>query len=110
MMQVSRLLHHPLAKAILWVVLFMGVALCINLAGIAVTGNLTEWEQWLERNATPFLIWRLCLYSVTAYGWLRMRRQLYRINENGIVPKRLVRAEIGAITTITLLEASVLLN
>tara|TARA_R110000823_G_scaffold28365_3_gene82619 strand:- start:520 stop:852 length:333 start_codon:yes stop_codon:yes gene_type:complete len=110
MMRASTLLRHPLARAILWVTLVLGIAAGINLAGIAVVGNLASWSQWLEEHTTHFLVWRLCLYSVTVYGWLWMRRRLCRTAENGAARKRLIRAEIGAVTAITLLEASVLLT
>ena len=106
----SRVLTHPLAKALAWVTLILGIALGVNLAGITVVGNLSGWSQWLDAHATHFLIWRLSLYSVTIYGWLRMRRRLCRDAENQTARRRLVRAEIGAVAAIALLEASVLLT
>ena len=106
----SRVLTHPLAKALAWVTLILGIALAVNLAGITVLGNLSRWSQWLDAHTTHFLIWRLCLYSVTIYGWLRMRRRLYRDAGNQTARQRLGRAEIGAVVAITLLEASVLLT
>lgn len=109
MTRASTLHHHPLVRAILWVTLVLGIAAGINLAGIAVVGNLASWSQWLEEHTTHFLVWRLCLYSVTVYGWLWMRRRLHGGNENRAARTRLVRAEIGAIAAITLLEASILL-
>ncbi len=110
MMRTSTLLHHPLTRAILWLMLVVGIAVGIDLAGIAVLGNLASWSQWLEEHTTHFLVWRLCLYGVTVYGWLWMRRRLHQGGENRDARKRLVRAEIGAVATITLLEASVLLT
>ncbi|MAC35357.1 hypothetical protein [Parahaliea mediterranea] len=105
-----RVLTHPLAKALAWVTLILGIAMGVNLAGITVLGNLSGWSQWLDAHASHFLIWRLGLYSLTIYGWLRMRRRLYRDAENRAARQRLVRAEIGAVAAITLLEASVLLT
>lgn len=110
MSRASSLLRRPRTKALLWVMLIMGIAIGINLAGIARLGNLSGWNQWLEAHATHFLIWRVFLYSTTLYGWLRMRPRFYRPTENRAAHRRLLRAEIGAVAALILLEASVLLS
>lgn len=101
------LFSRPLGKALLWTTLVVLVAAGINLVGIGVVGDITAWSQWLDDYAGYFLAWRLCLYGATIYGWLWMRRRLYRDAE---ARQRLFRAEIGAIAAITLLEVSVLLT
>lgn len=110
MSRASTLLRHPLMRTFLWVMLIVGIAIGINLAGIARLGNLSGWSQWLEAYATHFLIWRLVLYSATFYAWLRMRPRLYQHAENRTAHTRLLRAEIGAVAAIVLLEANVLLS
>jgi hypothetical protein len=110
MSRASGLLRHPLARVLLWIMLVMGIAMGVNLAGITLLGNLSGWSLWLDAHATHFLIWRLILYSLMVYGWLWMRRRQYQNAENRAARMRLVRAEIGAVAAITLLEASVLLT
>ena len=73
----------------------------------AAANTLAAYRRDLDDYAGYFLAWRLCLYGATIYGWLRMRRRLYRDAE---ARQRLFRAEIGAIAAITLLEVSVLLT
>lgn len=101
------LFSRPLGKALLWTTFVVLVAVAINLVGIGVVGDITAWSRWLDDHAGYFLAWRLCLYGATGYGWLWMRRRLYRDAE---ARQRLFRAEIGAIVAITLLEVSVLLT
>lgn len=110
MSRASGLLRHPLARVLLWIMLVMGIAMGVNLAGITLLGNLSGWSLWLDAHATHFLIWRLCLYSLTIYGWIMMRRRLCQNAENRATRQQLIRAEIGAVAAITLLEASVLLT
>jgi hypothetical protein len=40
-----------------------------------LVGSVAGWERWLGCTAGYFLVWRLCLYGATAYGWVWMRRR-----------------------------------
>lgn len=79
-------------------------AIGINLLGIELAGGIPEWQQWLKDNTGYFRLWRILLYSVLAYGWYRLRRQLHR---QGISPEqhhRLLRTEIALVALLLLLE------
>lgn len=71
-----RLLCGRFGVALLWVGLMFGVAIIINVVGIAVVGDIEGWTRWLQDHSGYFLIWRLCLYGFTAYAWYRMRLRL----------------------------------
>ena len=51
-------------------------AVSANIVGIYLLGSVAGWEQWLAAASGYFLVWRLCLYGATAYGWVWMRRRL----------------------------------
>jgi hypothetical protein len=91
---------------ILWGLLVVFVAVGINLLGIEMLGDLHRWHQWLQSHAGYFMTWRLCLYGVTAYGWHRTRHRLLGLSDTAGANRRLVRAEIAAVLTIAVLEAS----
>lgn len=101
-------------KALLWTVVVVAAAVGANVVGIYLVGSVAGWEQWLAAAAGYFLVWRLCLYGVTAYGWVWMRRRLLaREAQNGAdgqARRRLVRSEIAAVIAILALEASLLMQ
>ena len=102
------------AKTLLWTVVLVTAAVGANLLGIYLGGSVTSWEQWLAATAGYFLVWRLCLYGATAYGWVWMRRRLLaREAQNGAdgqARRRLVRSEIAGVIAIVALEASLLMQ
>ncbi len=63
------LLNRRVARALLWTLLLIALAVAANIAGIYLVGSIADWEQWLADAAGYFLLWRLCLYGATAYGW-----------------------------------------
>lgn len=98
------------AKALLWTVAIVAAAVGANLAGIYLVGSVAGWERWLAAAAGYFLLWRLCLYGATAYGWLWMRRRLLAREADAQARRRLVRSEIAGAVAIVALEASLLLQ
>ena len=75
---------------------------------------MAGWERWLTATAGYFLVWRLCLYGATAYGWVWMRRRLLaREAQRGAdrqARRRLLRSEIAGVAAIVALEASLLMQ
>jgi len=105
-----RLFNARLGWALLWTLLVVLAAVAVNLAGIRLIGSLGGWSHWLRAHAGCFLIWRLCLYTATGYGWWWMRQRLRRRETSPDAHRRLLRTEIAAVLSIVLLESSVLLR
>lgn len=101
-------------KALLWTMVLVAAAVGANVAGIYLVGSVAGWEQWLAATAGYFLVWRLCLYGATAYGWIWVRRRLLaREDQHGAdkqARRRLVRSEIAGVIAIVALETSLLLQ
>lgn len=104
------LFSRRLAKALLWTVLIVAAAVGANVAGIYLVGSVAGWEQWLAIAAGYFLVWRLCLYGATVYGWIWMRRRLLAREDGAQARRRLVRAEIAGVVAIVALETSLLMQ
>jgi hypothetical protein len=108
------LFNQRLAKSLLWAMVIAAAAVGANIAGIYLVGSVAGWQQWLAAAAGYFLVWRLCLYGATAYGWVWMRRRLLaREDLNGTdeqARRRLVRSEIAGVVAIVALEASLLMQ
>lgn len=102
------LFNRQVGQAFLWCSLIILVAVLINLIGIQAVGDIEQWQHWLNQHAHYFLLWRICLYAATGYGWLWMRRRLLQREPDKAVHQRLLRSEIAAVLTIVLLETSVL--
>ena len=99
------------AKALLWTVVLVAAAVGANLLGIYLVGSVAGWERWLAAASGYFLVWRLCLYGATAYGWMWMRRRLLaREGDDTQARLRLVRSEIAGVIVIVALEASLLMQ
>ena len=105
-----RLFSARLGRAILWTLLIVLVAIAINLVGIRLVGDIDGWSRWLRAHGGYFLIWRLCLYAATGYGWWWMRRRLRQRETSSDAHRRLLRTEIAAVLAMVLLEGSVLLR
>ena len=67
------LFNRRAMKALLWTVLLVAAAVGANIVGIYLVGSVANWERWLAATAGYFLVWRMCLYGATAYGWVWMR-------------------------------------
>jgi len=104
------LLGRRAAKVLLWTVVIVAAAVGANIVGIYLVGSVTGWERWLAAAAGYFLVWRLCLYGATAYGWVWMRRRLLAREDDAQARRRLVRSEIAGVIAIVVLEASLLMQ
>ena len=104
------LLNRRAAKALLWTVVLVAAAVGANVVGIYLVGSVASWELWLTATAGYFLVWRLCLYGATAYGWVWMRRRLLAREDDAQARRRLVRSEIAGVVAIVALEASLLMQ
>ncbi|AKE71634.1 MULTISPECIES: hypothetical protein [Pseudomonadota] len=108
------LFSRRVGQALLWAVMLVAAAVGANIVGIYLVGSVAGWEQWLVAAAGYFLVWRLCLYGATAYGWVWMRRRLLAREEqngtDGQARRRLVRSEIAGVFAIVVLEASLLMQ
>lgn len=99
------------ARVLLWTVVLVAAAVGANLVGIYLVGSVAGWERWLAAASGYFLVWRLCLYGATAYGWMWMRRRLLaREADDAQARRRLVRSEIAGAVAIVALEASLLMQ
>jgi hypothetical protein len=83
------------------------IAAAVNLLGIRIVGSVTGWAHWMQTHRVSFLIWRLSLYSGTAWGWWWMRERV-RHREPGS-ERRLRRVELAAALAIIALECVALL-
>jgi len=106
-MKPAWLFNRSLGRALLWTAFAVLMAVGVNLVGISIVGDVSNWILWLDDHAGYFLVWRLCLYGAIGYGWLRMRR---RLSWDKDTRQRLFRAEIGAVVAVLLLEVSVWLT
>ena len=86
------------------------VAVAINAVGIHLIGDIDGWSHWWRAHAGYFLVWRLCLYMATGYGWWWMRRRLLQREPSPDARWRLLRTEIAAVLALVLLEGSLLLR
>lgn len=102
------LFNRRVARALLWMVLLVAAGVVANVAGIYFLGSIVRWEHWLAEAAGYFLVWRLCLYGATAYGWLWMRRRLVAREDSDEAHRRLIRTEIAGAAAIIALEVSLL--
>lgn len=102
------LFNRQLGRTLGWIALLVLVAVAVNLVGIGLAGDVDGWNRWLDDHAGHFLVWRLCLYGATVYGWLWMRRRLRERDPTSESHQRLLRTEIGAVVAIVLLELSAL--
>ncbi|VFR27466.1 FIG00958347: hypothetical protein [plant metagenome] len=103
------LFNRRLGKALLWIALLLIVAVAANALGIHFVGSVASWERWLANASVYFLVWRLCLYGATVYGWLWMRRRLLARESSKEAKRRLLRAEVASIVAMVALEASLLM-
>jgi len=104
------LFSRRVGQALLWAVVLVAATVGANIVGIYLVGSVAGWERWLAAAAGYFLVWRLCLYGATAYGWVWMRRRLLAREEDAQARRRLVRSEIAGVVAIVALEVSLLMQ
>lgn len=103
------LFNRRVARVLLWTLLLVALAMAANIAGLYLVGSIAGWERWLADAAGYFLLWRLCLYGATVYGWVWMRRRLLAREPDVSARRRLLRTEIAGLIAIIALEASLLM-
>ena len=108
--RLSWLFNRRVGTAFAWTLVAIGVAAAINVVGIHAIGSISGWELWLHTHSHLFLLWRLALYLLTAYGWWRMRKRLQQREPAPETHRRLLRTEISAVLAIVLFEGSRLLH
>jgi len=104
------LFNHNIGKALLWTVLLLALAVTANILGIWLLGSINDWQHWLDAAAGVFLVWRLCLYAATIYGWRWMRRRLLARESGNEARRRLIRAKVVAVIAVAALEISLLVQ
>ena len=109
-LRLSGLFSRRVGGALLWTLLVLGVAAAVNVVGIRAVGSIEGWERWLRAHTYHFFVWRLLLYTATAYGWWWMRQRLSQREPQAEVHRRLLRVEMAAVVAIAVLEASQLLR
>ncbi|KMK85815.1 hypothetical protein [Pectobacterium brasiliense] len=105
-----RLFRWRIARVLLWTVLLLVITVTANVLGIYFAGSIAGWEHWLADAASYFLLWRVCLYGATVYGWLWMRRRLLLRDTSPDARHRLIRAEVSGIAALLVLEFSLLVQ
>ncbi|MGI0808466.1 hypothetical protein ACRCPG_07395 [Pseudomonas aeruginosa] len=82
--------------------------------GLDRLGSVAGWERWLAAASGYFLVWRLCVYAATAYGWFWMRRRVLaredQTGTDGQARRRLIRTEVAGVVAIVALETSLLMQ
>ncbi|TAH44586.1 MAG: hypothetical protein EYC67_12590 [Betaproteobacteria bacterium] len=104
------LFNRRVGVALLCTLLLVAAAAAVNIVGVHVVGGVEGWQHWLQAHAGYFLVWRLCLYGATAYGWWWMRRRLLRRESARATHQRLLRTEIAAVISVLALEVSQLMR
>lgn len=99
--------HTRFLSVLLWGLLVALIAAIVNIIGIRIVGSVSGWAHWLQTHRVSFLIWRLCLYSATVWGWWWMRERIRR-REPG-AEHRLRRVELAAVLAVVALECVALL-
>ncbi|MDR2452024.1 MAG: hypothetical protein LBE85_09745 [Candidatus Accumulibacter sp.] len=86
----------------------VGLALTMLLGGL-LHGNVEDWRRVLAEHSGLFLAWRMLLYGVIVWGWLRVRR-LRQYEPAPEARTRWRRTEIAVVSTFVLLEVSQLMQ
>jgi len=108
--RLSRILRHPIWPASACLLALAALAVFVNMAGVTLLGGVTQWTLWLHDHRLHFFLWRLCVYALTGWGWLWMRRRIRKTGVTSGAEVRLIRVEAAAITTVVLVEAVALLQ
>ena len=103
--RLSRILRHPIWPASGCLLALVALAVLVNMAGVTLLGGVTQWTQWLHDHRLHFFLWRLCVYALTVWGWLWMRRRIRKTEGTSGAEVRLIRVEAAAIATVVLVEA-----
>ena len=109
-MHTPRPLHRRFARTLLYVLAFLLAAVGINVVGIWLMGDVSDWSRWLSEHSGHFAAWRGVLYAATALGWRWMRGRVLCRESNPETRARMLRTEIAAVLAIAALEIAMFLQ
>ena len=104
----GRIFNRRLGLALLKGVL-LGLAVAMILAGLR-NASIADWRGFVAEHAGLFLVWRLALYGLIAWGGWQVRLRQAKFDSSPEFRQRWRRIGIAVLGTITLLEASQLLQ
>ena len=104
----GRIFNRRLGLALLKGVL-LGLAVAMILAGLRMS-HVGDWRHFIAEHAGLFLVWRLALYGLIAWGGWRVCLRPSKFESSPEFRQRWRRIGIAVIGTIALLEASQLLQ
>lgn len=81
------------------------LTLLLGILTMEIFGTVENWQRWREGSALGLLAWRLVLYILVAWLWLKLRA-LLPAPPNGPASAHLNRIQAMAIGLILFLEAS----
>ena len=104
----GRIFNRRLGLALLKGVL-LGLAVAMILDSLH-NASIEDWQGFVAEHAGLFLVWRLALYGLIAWGGWRVRLRPSKFESSPEFRQRWRRIGIAVIGTIALLEASQLLQ
>ncbi|WP_430446292.1 MAG: hypothetical protein ACQZ2J_01950 [Pseudomonas piscis] len=93
-----------LAGGLALCVFLMIVCVVISLIALNNLGAMETWSTWRSNNYLTMALWRLFLYSLIVFVWLRLKRQLPPPSAQA--QKRLIRVEGLVLMLFLVLEVS----
>lgn len=78
------------------------IALAFNVLGIHLMKGLPAWQEWRAESYWDFFVWRVALYCVALWVWLRYRDQLFGDSTTAKVSMR--RTEVSVVLSLLLIE------
>lgn len=78
------------------------IALAFNVMGIHLMKGLPAWQEWRARSYWDFFAWRVALYCVALWVWLRYRDHLFGDSTAAKASRR--RTEVSVVLSLLLIE------
>lgn len=98
--------RRHLKKSVLAPITFAGLAILIalifNVMGIHLMEGLPAWQKWRASSYWDFFAWRVALYCVVLWVWLRYRDQLFGDSTAAKASRR--RTEVSVVLSLLLIE------
>lgn len=96
----------PLKKSVLAPVAVAGlavlIALAFNMLGIHLLKGIPAWQEWRAESYWAFFAWRVALYCVALWVWLRYRDQLFGDSTAAKASRR--KTEVSVVLSLLLIE------
>lgn len=93
------------AWSLLWMfVATFVLAVMLTLLVKETFGDFEQYREWQEAHLLQLFLWRLCMYTGLAIGWLKIRRRLASTQDAGETRKRLVRCELLVVVLVSIFE------